>query len=168
MIRDLLRYSLIFIALVAVQVLILNNIQLSGYINPYLYILFIMVLPLQIQGYLLLLLSFLLGLSVDMFSNTAGIHASASVFAGFLRPFILNLISSRENLEKAETPGIRSQGFVWFLKYTIIVVIVHHFWLFFAESFTFVGFFHTLLRIILSCIFTIILILTTQYIAFKN
>jgi len=168
MIKDFGKYAVMFVGLVLLQVLILNNIQFSGFVNPYVYILFIMLLPFTIPGYAVLGLSFLLGLSIDIFSNTPGVHSSATVLLGFLRPGIANLISSREIIEKGNTPNMKQLGFASFLKYTIIAVLVHHLFLFYAEAFSFEGFFHTLLRIILSSIFSIVIILGSQFIIFKN
>lgn len=168
MIKDFGKYAVMFVGLILLQVLILNNIQFSGFVNPYVYILFIMLLPFTIPGYAVLGLSFLLGLSIDIFSNTPGVHSSATVLLGFLRPGIANLISSREIIEKGNTPNMKQLGFASFLKYTIIAVLIHHLFLFFAEAFSFAGFFHTLLRIILSSIFSIVIILASQFIIFKN
>ena len=168
MIKDFGKYAVIFVALVLVQVLILNNIQFSGLINPYIYILFILLLPFTIPGYMLLGLSFLLGISIDIFSNTPGIHAGASVLLGFIRPGIARLISSRELIEKGITPGMAQLGFASFLKYTVISVLVHHLFLFYAEAFSFGGFFETLLRYMLSSVFSIVIILSSQFIIFKN
>lgn len=168
MIKDFGKYAIIFVALVFIQVLILNNIQFSGFVNPYVYILFILLLPFTLPGYVLLGVSFLLGISVDIFSNTPGVHAGATVLLGFLRPGIAELISSREIIEKGNTPNMKQLGFASFLKYTVIAVFIHHLFLFYAEAFSFVGFFHTLLRCVLSSIFSIVIILASQFIIFKN
>ncbi len=168
MIKDFGKYMVMFVGLILLQALILNNIQFSGFVNPYVYILFIMLLPFTIPGYAVLGLSFLLGFSIDIFSNTPGVHSGATVLLGFLRPGIANLISSREIIEKGNTPNMKQLGFAGFLKFTIIAVLAHHLFLFFAEAFSFVGFFHTLLRIILSSIFSIVIILASQFIIFKN
>jgi len=168
MIKDFGKYIIMLVVLVLIQVLILNNIQFSGFINPYVYILFILLLPFTIPGYLLLGLSFLIGISVDIFNNTLGLHAGATVFLGFLRPGIANLISSREIIEKGSTPNMKQLGFVSFMKYTVIAVFIHHLFLFYAEAFSFGGFFHTLIRCILSSAFSIVIILASQFIFFKN
>lgn len=168
MIKDLGKYVIMFVVLVLVQVLILNNIQVSGLINPYVYILFILLLPFTIPGYFLLGISFLLGLSIDIFNNTPGIHAGATVLLGFLRPAIARLISSREIIEKGNTPNMTQLGFASFLKYTVISVMIHHLFLFFAEAFSLGGFFETILRYILSSVFSILIILGSQFIIFKN
>ena len=168
MIKDFGKYAIMFASLVLIQVLILNNIQFSGFVNPYIYILFILLLPFTIPGYVLLGISFLLGISIDIFSNTLGVHAGATVLLGFLRPGIAGLISSREIIEKGNTPNMKQLGFASFLKYTIIAVLIHHFFLFYAEAFSFGGFFYTLLRCILSSVFSIVIILASQFIIFKN
>ncbi len=168
MIKDFGKYVIMFIVLVLIQVLILNNIQFSGLINPYIYILFILLLPFTIPGYLLLGLSFLLGLTIDMFTNTPGIHTGATVLLGFARPGIARLVASREIIEKSNTPNMSLLGFASFIKYTVFSVLVHHLFLFYAEAFSFSGFFETLLRFLLSSIFSIAIILASQFIIFKN
>lgn len=168
MIKDFGKYIIMFVVLVLIQVLLMNNIQFSGFVNPYIYILFILLLPFTIPGYLLLGFSFLLGLSVDVFNNTLGVHAGACVLLGFLRPGIAGLISSREVIEKGNMPNMKQLGFASFLKYTVIAVLVHHIFLFYAEAFSFGGFFHTLLRCILSSVFSIVIILASQFIFYKN
>ena len=168
MIKDFGKYATMFVVLVLVQVLILNNIQFSGLINPYIYILFILLLPFTLPGYFLLPLAFLLGITIDIFNNTLGIHAGATVLLGFLRPGIAQLISSRELIEKGNTPNMSQLGFASFLKYIIIAVLIHHLFLFYAESFSFGGFFETFIRYILSSVFSILIILGSQFIVFKN
>lgn len=168
MIKDFGKYAVLFVVLVLIQVLLLNNIQISGLINPYIYILFILLLPFTVSGYFLLGMAFLLGITIDIFNNTPGIHAGATVFLGFIRPGIARLISSREFIEKGYTPNLKQLGFASFLKYTVIAVLAHHLVLFFAEAFSFGGFFETLLRYILSSIFSIVIILASQFIIFKN
>lgn len=168
MIKDFWKYVIMFVVLVLVQVLVLNNIQISGFINPYIYILFILLLPFNIQGYFLLGLSFLIGITIDIFGNTPGIHAGATVLLGFIRPALANLISSRELIEKGTTPNMIQLGFANFIKYVIIAVLIHHLVLFFAETFSFGDILETILRWILSSFFSILIILGSQFIIFKN
>ncbi|NNF81959.1 MAG: rod shape-determining protein MreD, partial [Flavobacteriaceae bacterium] len=78
-----------FILLVLIQVLVLNNINFLGYINPYIYILFILLYPIQNNRLLFIFLSFLLGLFVDIFLDSGGVHAAASVFIAYFRPLFL-------------------------------------------------------------------------------
>lgn len=165
---SILKYIGSWVLLVLVQVLLLNHVQISGYINPYIYILFILNLPFSTPKYLLLLLGFLLGLNVDMFSNTLGIHAAATTFVAFIRPFVINLISSRDVLELNQEPSIEELGFSWVFRYTVILVLAHHLFLFYVEVFTLQGFVYTLFRVFLSSIFTIILITISKFLTLKR
>jgi rod shape-determining protein MreD len=168
MVINLVKYLLIFVVSVLLQVLIFNNLLIARVITPFFYILFITLLPFNTPRSLLLLLSLALGLTIDMFTNTPGVHASASLLIGFLRPGILELISSRETLESVSAPRIKNMGLQWFAGYTAFLVIIHHLFLFFIEAFTFEGFLVTLLRIILSSVLSIGLIVLSQFIIFRK
>ncbi|HRW62228.1 MAG TPA: rod shape-determining protein MreD [Bacteroidales bacterium] len=163
MIKRLPRYIINFILLVFLQVFIFNNIQFSGFINPYIYIIFILLLPFETPKWLILFLAFLLGLTVDLFTNTIGMHSSATVFMAFLRPYLLKVLAPRDGYEAETLPQLNYYGFGWFLRYASVLVIVHHLFLFYIEVFSFSNFFFTLLRVILSSIFSIFLIVISQY-----
>jgi hypothetical protein len=157
-----------FFFLVVLQVLILNNINLGGYINPYFYIYFILLLPFDTPRWALLLISFILGWSVDIFTNTIGLNASACVMMAFFRPFVISAISSGPESLIGDTPSIRNQGVKWFLYYSIILILVHHFTLFFLEIFRFSEFFATLIRVLLSSAFTLLLVLISEYMIYPR
>jgi len=148
--NSILRYSGVFILLITLQLLIFNNIEFSGYVNPYVYVMFILILPFSIPSWLLLLLSFLTGLVVDLFSGTMGVHTFATVMAGFVRPWIVSLNVTAEVADPDLSPSSHRNGMRWFFIYTLTVVFVHHLTLFFIEIFSFSHFLHTLLRVILS------------------
>jgi rod shape-determining protein MreD len=163
MINSILRLSLIFILLILLQVLLFNNIQFSGYVNPYIYIMFILLLPVEIPSWLLLLLSFATGLVIDFFSGSPGMHTSATVLAGFVRPYVLRVISPRDGYESGSDPSMLTYGFTWFLTYTLLIVLIHHTTLFYLEVFRFADFFRTLLRVLLSSSFSVAFILLIEY-----
>ena len=165
--RQVIKYAILFISLVLTQVLVLNNIQFSGFVNPYIYILFVLLLPLSSARYTVLILAFLLGISIDIFSNTLGIHAFATVFVAYLRPVVIRLISNREE-DRSDSPGLMQNKFGWFLSYVTIMVVIHHTVLFYLEVFTFSNFFVTLFRVFLSSIFTIFVIVLSQFIVFRD
>jgi len=148
--------------------LVLNNMQFSGLINPYLYVLFILLLPFEIPDWMLLLIGFVTGLTIDVFTNTLGLHTSATVFMAFLRPFILNIISPRDGYDTGTSPRLDTFGFNWFIQYSVILIFAHHFILFYLEVFKFSDFFITFFRVILSSIFTILLVLLSQIFMFKK
>lgn len=167
MVKIWIKYLLMFVAVVLIQVLLLNHIQFSGYLNPYFYVLFILLLRISTPRYLVLLLSFILGLTIDIFSDTLGLHAAATVALGFFRVPVIGLISSREE-DQPDYPGLRQNGFKWFFFYTAILVLIHHIFLFYVEVFTFMNFFKTLVRALLSSAFSIFVIILSQYMFFRE
>lgn len=150
-----------FIILVLVQVLVLNNIQFLGYINPYLYILFILVLPVRMPRWATLLLAFGLGLTIDIFSNTGGMHAFATVLVTFLRTGVIKLFTSIDEGNNP-TPSFYTFGVSAFVKYVVVIVCIHHATLFLLEAFSFAHFWIILIKTILSSIVTILMILGIQ------
>jgi rod shape-determining protein MreD len=162
------RISLRFVILVLVQVLLFNNIHFLGYINPYIYILFILLLPFETKRWVLLLLAFALGISVDFFSNSMGIHAAACVFAAYFRPGVMSLITSRKEYEPGVEPSIADLGFQWFFMYSLILVSLHHLILFLLEVFRFSNFFSTLGHSILNTLFTVLFIILIEYIFYRK
>ncbi|MDD2277620.1 MAG: rod shape-determining protein MreD [Bacteroidales bacterium] len=166
--KSIIRYAIWFVILILLQLVVFNNLQLSGYINPYIYVMFILILPYEISGWLLLIIGFLTGLTVDTFMNTFGMHSSATLLMAFLRPYVLTLFTDREDINPKGSPSMGINGFVWFLKYSIALIFMHHLSLFFIESFTFTNFFHTLWRVILSTLITTIFILIGQLLTVKK
>jgi hypothetical protein len=165
--RGLIKYGFMFVILVLVQVLIFNQVQLFGYINPFIYILFIMLLPLSTPRYILLLFGFILGLTIDVFSNSLGIHAAATVFIAYVRPFVIRSISNREE-DRNDYPGIKQNSFSWFVYYTVIIVFIHHLIIFFLEYFTFTHFLSTFIRVVLSSFFSVFTIVLSQFLMFRE
>jgi len=163
MINSILRYGVIIVILVLLQVLILNYVQFSGFVNPYVYIMIVLLLPYTIPAWMLLVISFLSGLVIDLFSGSPGMHASATLLAGFSRPYILRIIAPRDGYESGSDLSMAAYGARWFLVYTAIIVVIHHTALFYLEVFRFTDFFRTLLRVILSSSFTAGFILLIEY-----
>ncbi len=147
-----------FIVLVLTQVLLLNHIDFLGYINPYIYILFIIVYPFTGNKSLLIFLSFLLGLTIDFFGDSGGIHAATSVFIAFIRPVILKYsfgISYEYNTIKLSNTDFFKQ-FI----YVGSMVVFHHIVLFSLEIFNISHIGLILKSTLFSSIFSIIIILS--------
>lgn len=162
MITEIITLLLRFLALTALQVLLLNNIQLSGFVNPYIYILFIMLLPVKFSKVFSLGLAFASGLAIDVFTNTAGMHAAATVMMAFMRPTVLSIFSPRDGYEAESIPSMSRMGFNWFAVYASVMIVIHHITLFFIEAFTFSSFFLTLIRALLSGAASLLVILIAQ------
>lgn len=152
-----------FLVLVAAQVLIIDHINLGGYINPSLYLLFILLLPFQTSGWLLLISSFLLGMSVDVFSNSTGLHAAASVLVAFLRPAVIRGVGAPADYEGNLDPGIPDMGTRWFVVYSLVMILIHQLALSILESFYFSEAGLILVRMILSSAVTLLIILLVEY-----
>jgi rod shape-determining protein MreD len=168
MIKNMFGYLLQFMVLVALQLLIFNNIELSGFINPYIYILFILLLPFETPKALLLFIAFALGLVIDLFMGTPGVHSTATVLMAFARPVVLKVFSPHDGYQANTLPRLNQYGMEWFVKYTVALVLLHHCTLFYLEVFTFHGFFNTLSRALLSAAFTVILIIISQFFVFRH
>lgn len=168
MIRTIPLNILRFVILVLLQVLLFNNIQFSGYVNPYIYVLFILLLPFETPKWFLLVLGFFMGLVIDIAMNTPGMHTSATVFIAFLRPYVLSYISPRDGYEVGSSPTVSCYGLTWFLRYAVTITFLHHSVLFYLEIFRLSSFFDTLLKVIISTVFSLIFILIAQYISFNK
>ncbi|MDC0637413.1 MAG: rod shape-determining protein MreD [Flavobacteriaceae bacterium] len=123
-----------FVTVLLVQGLLLNHVRLFGYINPYFYLYFVLLYPLTGNRTILIALSFFLGLGIDMFSDTGGVHAAAAVFAAWIRPLLLKFsfgVSYQYNTIKVPSAPLQQQ-FI----YVVSMVILHHFLLFSLEAFS--------------------------------
>lgn len=122
-----------FIVFFALQILIFNNLNLFGYLNPYPYILFILLFPVNGNKLLLLISSFFLGLLLDVFENSDGVHAIASVTLAFVRPILFKFSFglSYEYQTIRITEKIRSE----LITLLFLSILIHHFILFFFEIF---------------------------------
>lgn len=164
MVNEILKNTGRFIVLVLLQGLILNEVNLwQGTAIPYLYVLFILMLPLETPRWLELILGLILGLTIDMFTNTLGLHASACVVLAYVRPLYLKAIAPRDGYEFGQRPVIQDFGLSWFIKYAGVLILIHHMWLFYVEIYSFKGFFNTLLRVLASATLTLILSIVSQY-----
>ncbi len=168
--KNISNYFFSFILLLLIQVFVLNNINLFGYINPYLYLLLILSLPFKIKHTPLIFISFLVGYSVDLLSGgIIGLHVASAVLVGFIRPFIIHGISSNESeYDTKSHPSLVNMGFKWYITYCILLVGAHHILYYYMESFTFSSFFSTFFRSIFNTVFTVLTIVIYQMISFRS
>ena len=153
-----------FVVLVLFQVLVINHIRLGGYVHPYIYMIFIMLLPFNMPNWQILLLGFVLGLTIDLFTGTPGLHAGATTLMAFCRPSIIRLISGNQKFENIQEPNLGQLDGIWFFRYVLCMVFIHHFALFFLESFSIRLIGQVLLRILLSVPVSVFLIMMILYI----
>jgi rod shape-determining protein MreD len=157
-----------FIVLVFMQVFLLKNITLYNLSTPYLYILFILLLPFEIPNILLFALAFLTGLTIDAFYDTPGLHAAACVLLAFVRIIFINLTVQKDGFDNEPEPTLSIMGFRWFFTYALILTLFHHLFLFTLEAFNVSDLEYTLSRVLLSSIFTVFLILISGLLFFRR
>lgn len=154
-------------ALVLVQVLVVQNVNLSGYIILLPYVMWILMLPFETNRHLVMFASFALGACIDFFHDSSGLHAGACTLMGFSRHYVLRYVQPREGYEPGVRPSVEDMGFEWFARYAGLLIALHHFYLFYLEIFRFSEFFYTFLRVALSTLGTFGFIYLIQFLFFS-
>ena len=157
----------LFISLLLLQVLVLNNILFLGYVNPYVYIIFVFLYPLSTKRIPFLSLAFLLGLCVDSFSDSGGIHAFSILFIAYIRLFFIRTIF-KKNESDYLLFNLRLETFDKMFNYTVILTLIHHFILFSFINFSFYNLSSVLINTLFSSIFTLVLFFLGSFIFRKK
>ncbi len=160
----LVKNTIRFILFILVQVFVFNQIPpLHHLINPYIYFLFILWLPFKIGRRTLMFLALLLGLVLDFFTKTPGLHAAPCLLIAYIRPFLINILITQEGAEaNYEEPSIQSLGFAAYFTYVTVLIIMHHAFLFLLEALQFAGLWYFLGKTLLSSAISLFLILITE------
>lgn len=161
MIYNILRGGIYFVVFVAIQVLLLNNIHFFRMATPFLYLYFLVKLPLGISRMQLTLLAFITGLVIDSFSNTPGMHAAACTFVGFFREPLIQFLIGKE-LPEGIYPSYKTFGYGGFLRFVVLLALIHHVILFLIESLSLFDPLFLLIRILSSTVFTTVLICAVE------
>lgn len=154
--KDNLLLLLRIVLILTAQLFLFNQIQFWGMGCVFIYSYCIITLPLAFKPSWVMIIAAVIGLIVDIFSQTLGLHMAATVLIGFLRPYILQLFFTSEELEKYE-PSFANFGFK-FYKYALIMVLIHHTCLFLLEAFTFRLLLQVAIKISISSLLTMIFI----------
>ena len=142
------------------QVLVLNEVLFSSYLNPFLYVLLIITLPLRTPKWFLLSYAFLLGFSIDLFSGSLGFHSTATVLIAFVKPLISKITIPHNILAETDEITLKKIGSKSFITFSLFLIIIHNSCLFITEYLSFN--FHLIGKIIASSVVTLIIILITQ------
>jgi rod shape-determining protein MreD len=153
MVNRLLFPVFIFILCIATQELVFNQLYVLRMVTPFLYLYFLLKLPSGQGRNYLILLSFFLGLIIDAFGNTPGMHAAACSVAGFVRPYVITSLHEK-GLSDGTIPSYRSMGHAGFIKYVFFLVAVHHATLAIVESIAFFDIYFLFLRIFANTVLT--------------
>ena len=159
--RDTIKHGLRFLILAVLQIFVLNGMNFLGYATPFVYIYFLIKLPVNLSKNLVILLGFALGIIIDVFCNTPGINAGAAVLIGFLRPYLIHAFVTLEVSENRDPSG-RLFGMMPFLRYTAVMILIHHIFLLLLESFSLFKWDVLLLRIACCSVFTFVLIWVSE------
>jgi rod shape-determining protein MreD len=163
MIGTILSNLLRFALLVLLQALVLDHLDLAhGWVVPYLYVLFLLMLPLELPDWATLLVGAITGLVMDLFTSTPGMHTSACVVMAYVRIWMLRLLRPRDGYEFGRRATIGDMGIAWWLTFAGVLILVHHLWLFFVEVYRFSDLGRTFLRALISALFTLALCLLAQ------
>jgi rod shape-determining protein MreD len=159
-----------FGVLVLLQALVLDNIprQTQSTINPIIYPYFLLILPVVISRWALLLIAFALGLSVDIFLDTLGLHAAATVLIAYLRPGLITLTTQKGGFEAGDEPRVKTFGIQWFFVYSFILLLCHHTVYFLLESFSFKDIGHTFLKVLVSVSISLLLLILLEYLFYSK
>lgn len=153
----ILKQSIAFILYIFFQVYLFNVLTLFNVATPFVYVLFLLLLPFSLPRPWLYIIAFIMGLLIDTLSDNYpnGLHAFACPLMVSLRPYMLQVTSS--NYRSRGELVLSNQGFVWYAAYLLPLIFVHHLAFYFLEAFSFQHFFHTLWKAISSTIYTFLL-----------
>lgn len=157
-----------FIGLIVLQVFVLDNVHFLGVFLPLAYVYALLRWPSDMPSNSILIAGFLLGLSIDVFSNTPGMHASATTWMAALRNPVLRLFVSKEDLGNDDAINEKTLGFSAFWKYTFVLVLIHHTSLFLLESFSFVHWLLLLKKILICSLLSMLFIFAFERINGKE
>ncbi|MEJ6583817.1 MAG: hypothetical protein QNL61_11855 [Crocinitomicaceae bacterium] len=152
-----------FLGLMVFQILVLNQIEIGFGIQLMVYPLFILLLPVEMSIILALLLAFALGLSIDVISNTYGLHASALLVFAYFRPLIFKVSAPRDGYDPMMETNLHTMGYKWFIKTFGVLLLIHHFWFFLLEIFKLNELAFVFQKTGLSVILSFLLCLLLQY-----
>ncbi len=157
-----------FTVLVMLQVFLFKNIGYYNLATPFPYILFLLLLPVGMPNFILYCLAFITGITVDAFYDTLGVHAAACVALAWARINFIRVTLQTDQYESFMTPAWGTVPFRWYFLYVAVLSLFHHVTFFFLEAFTFHQFHYTVIRILLSCIFTIVIVLLFSLLFYRK
>lgn len=152
-----------FIILLIVQVLICNHIHFLGFLNPYIYLLALLLLPLNLHKSWQYIIAFCTGLIVDLFQMTFGIHAAASLVMMAVRPYLILALNVNKQKLAPEVPLPGRRDFKWLLVYTYLIVLAHQVVVTMIELWSFQRFGYTAITMLVNALFTTLIILCVEY-----
>jgi len=161
------KYSVYFVFMILLQGLVFNQIQFSGLVYPMVYSIAIIMLPVETSLILSIAIALLLGVSIDMFSDTFGLHTSSTLLLAYIRPSILKVLRPRDGYDNVLLLSIHDMGKTWFLAFSGILIGIHNLWFFTFELLRFDLIFTIILKTLLSTLVTLFIVVLLQYLLYK-
>jgi len=166
--RSIVSQFISFLLYVGLQVVLLNNFILFDTAFCFLYVAFLLLLPME-TGYLLLMsLGFVTGFTVDVFTDTGGIHASACVLVAWLRNYWISVLTPQGGYDLGMSVSVKDMGLRWFTVYALPLLLLHHIIVFFVEALSSRFFFDILLRVLFSALLNYSILLIVQHAFYKK
>lgn len=132
--KEGIKFTFIFIYVFLLQVLVLENVHGIFWFHPFVYLFFLLYLTPDLPKWASVLIGFFIGFIFDIFLNSFGIHASACLLVGLLKPYLaagnINLAPAREE-EKGS--WLNKGKFRFKMLFLIVFILMHHFVVFFFE-----------------------------------
>jgi len=160
--RDVIKYGFWFVLVLIAQVFIFDRLVLPGGFVISFYVFFIMILPFSMNRILLMLVALTLGIGVDAFNDTFGLHTSAAVFLAWLRPYIYKAFEPVVGYGENQSPNLAEMGWAWTLKTYILAILAFNIWFYTLSFLRLIGPWFTVQKILLSTIATLLVILVVQ------
>jgi len=158
-------YLILFFIL---QVIFFRNVVLFGYAVCFIYVGYILIMPINTTPIQMMVIALVLGLLIDSFYDTVGINAFACVFIAYVRQYILNFLTPRGGYDTTTEISIPYMGFFWFIKYAALLIFIHHLLFFTIEAWNFANTFSVIIKSILSTLFTLSMIILLQFLVNKT
>ncbi len=150
-----------FFLFLGIQVTILRNLTLFDVAFCFIYIGFILFLPIETNRLILLILAFIIGFVVDLFYDSIGIHAASAVLLAFIRPYWINVLTPQGGYDIGASPTLKQMNFFWFASFALPLILIHHISIFYIEGGSSL-FFFTLVKVFASTIFTYVVLVLVQ------
>ena len=161
--REIISTVLLFLFYLVLQIMLMRNLVLFDYAFCFVYIACILLLPNELGLTWLLISAFVTGVIIDMFYNTLGIHAAATVLMAYFRPVVVRSQIDVPGLESRIEFSLRALGTAAFFRYVFILALIHHTALFFIEASSLTLLVPTLIRVAASTLLTTTSIILIQF-----
>ena len=155
-------YLKLFLTYILVQIFVLNEVVFSSYIIPFLYLTIILSIPKGKSILFLMIISFVTGLTIDLFEGQLGLHSTSCIIIAFLRPKILSILSNSKTLSNEENIRLNNLGALQFLVYSSTLIFLHSLILFFIVDFEIGNIFNIIIKTIIIKLATLLLIFVNE------